>query len=137
MLVVMEALLAVGAYGGAVGLVTGGVDLGAATADLPFGSAVFGGVALAVVNGLLPTVVVVGALLRRPWASAGHLLVGIALAGWIVFQVALIGLGSWLQVAYFGYGLVIVFLSLALMKQRSPAHAHEGLVKPHSTTGRR
>jgi hypothetical protein len=114
-LVWLEVLLVLGAYGGAVGLITGGVDLGEATADLPFGSPAFGGWALAVVNGVLPTVVVIGALLRRPWARYGHLVVGAALVGWIAVQVAFLGLPPhWLQVLYFAWGWTIVVMALRL-----------------------
>lgn len=109
----LEVLLALGAYGGAIGLITGGVDLGDAAADLPFGSTVFGGWALLVVNGLLPTVVVVGALRRRPWADTGHLVVGVALIGWIVVQVSVLGWPPhWLQTLYFVWGWAIVGLAL-------------------------
>jgi hypothetical protein len=87
----LEALLALGAYSGAVGLIVGGVDLGEATANLPFGSTLLAGIALAVVNGLLPTVVLIGALRRKAWAHTGHWLVGAALTAWIVVQVGLLG----------------------------------------------
>jgi hypothetical protein len=108
----LEALLALGAYGGAIGLIVGGVDLGEATADLPFGSTVFAGVALGVVNGLLPAVVLVGALRRAAWARAGHWLVGVALTLWIVVQVGFLGWPPhWLQILYFCYGLAILALA--------------------------
>lgn len=108
----LEGLLALGAYGGAIGLIVGGVDLGEATADLPFGSTAFAGAALAVVNGLLPTVVLVGALRHARWAHTGHWMVGAALTLWIVVQVAVLGWPPhWLQVLYFFYGLAILALA--------------------------
>ncbi len=111
----LEVLLAIGALGGAVGLVTGGVDLGPATASLPFGSVVFAGLALGVVNCLLPVVVALAALRRAPWAVWGHYLVGAALVGWIVVQVAVLGWPPhWLQITYFLYGLVILGLATRL-----------------------
>lgn len=111
----LEVLLALGAYGGAVGLITGGVDLRGAEADLPFGSMAFGGWMLLLVNGVLPTVVVVGALRRRPWAPLGHLAVGVVLTGWIVVQVGFLGWPPhWLQVLYFLWGIAIVALALRL-----------------------
>lgn len=116
----LESLLAVGAYAGAVGLITGGVDLGAAADDLPFGSLAFGGWALLVVNGVLPTVVVIGALARRPWATPGHLAVGLALIGWIVVQVGVLGWPpNGLQILYFGWGWAI--LGLAITHRRAQA----------------
>lgn len=112
-LIVAEVLLAVGAFGGAVGLIVGGIDLGKATDDLPFGSPVLGGVALAVSCGVLPTVVAVGAWRRAPWAPLGHVAVGVVLVGWVVVQIAFIGLGSWLQVGYAVFGLGIAALGIS------------------------
>lgn len=114
----LEVLLAVGAYGGAIGLITEGLDLGEAAARLPFGSMVLGGWALLVVNGVLPTLVVVAALRRHPLAGLGHLVVGIALVGWIVVQVAILGWPPhWLQVLYLLWGGVIVVLALRLGRE--------------------
>jgi hypothetical protein len=118
----LETLLALGAYGGAAGLISGGVDLGASTADLPFGSTLFAGMALGLVNGVLPTVVLVGALRRRPWAPLGHWIVGAALTGWIVVQVGFLGWPPhWLQILYFCYGLTILGLARRLHAERSSA----------------
>jgi hypothetical protein len=106
-------MLAIGAFAGAIGLISGAVDLGEATSRLPFGSSVFGGIALAVVNGVFPTVVFAGALRRRQWARRGHLLVGAALVVWIVVQVVILGPPiAWLQVLYFIWGLAIFGLAL-------------------------
>jgi hypothetical protein len=74
---------------------------------------VFGGLALALVNGVFPTVVIIGALRRRPWTVWGHMAVGAALIGWIIVQVALLGPPvHWLQVLYFVWGLVMLVLAL-------------------------
>jgi hypothetical protein len=117
----LEALLALGAYGGAVGLIVGGVDLGEATANLPFGSTLVAGIALAVVNGLLPTVVLIGALRREAWARTGHWVVGAALTAWIVVQVGFLGWPlHWLQILYFCYGLTILALARRLGGQAAP-----------------
>jgi len=119
-LLALEILLALGAYGGAIGLITGGIDLGDAAADLPFGSMAFGGWALLVVNGLLPTVVVLGALRGRPWAEMGHLVVGVALIGWIVVQVGMLGWPPhWLQILYFVWGWAILVVALQRRRTRS------------------
>ncbi len=109
----LEILLAVGAYGGALWLISGAGDFGEATADLPFGSAVFAGWALLVVNGVLPTVVVIGALWRRVWAKLGHLVVGAALIAWVALQVSLLGWPpAGLQVIYFLWGWAILLLGV-------------------------
>ena len=111
----LEAFLAVGAYGGATGLVLVGPAMigDEAVANLPFASPVLGGLALAIINGLLPTVVFFAELRRARWAAVGHLLVGAALVTWIVVQVAFLGWPPhWLQITYFIYGWVIVGLAV-------------------------
>lgn len=124
-LIVAEVVLAVGAFAGAVGLISGGIDLGPSTGDLPFGSSVLAGIALAVVCGALPTVVAIGAWRKVQWADLGHVVVGAALVGWIVVQVGFIGLGSWLQVAYALFGLGIAVLGIRNLRG-SPRQAAVG-----------
>lgn len=116
MLVALEALLALGAIAGGIGMfldpagTTSGLDV--ALADLPFPNLVLPGVALIAVNGVLPAVVAVGALRRRPWAPWGHLLVGIALLGWLLVQFWFIGGGHWLQAVYVVWGVAVTGLAL-------------------------
>ncbi len=120
----LEAFLAVGAYGGATALVVAGPEMvgDEVVAALPFASPVFAGIALAIVNGLLPSVVFVAELRRARWAAAGHLLVGVALVSWIVVQVAFLGWPPhWLQITYFVYGWVIV--GLAVTARERPGKA--------------
>ncbi len=119
-LILAEFLLAVGAVAGAVGLIVGAIDLGDAVNDLPFDSPVLGGVALGLACGVLPTVVAVGALRHSQWAPIGHVVVGAVLVGWIVVQVAFIGLGSWLQVTYGLLGLAITALAVSNLRARRP-----------------
>ena len=123
----LEAVLAVGAFGGATGLVLAGPEMiGDAVADLPFASPVFAGIALAMVNGMLPAVVFVAELRRARWAAPGHLLVGAALVSWIVVQVAFLGWPPhWLQITYFVYGWVIVGLAVAV-RQRPATSGRRG-----------
>ncbi len=111
----LEAFLAVGAYAGAAGLVLAGPEIvgDAVVADLPFASPVFAGIALAIVNGLLPTAVFIAELRGARSAVAGHLLVGAALVAWIVVQVAFLGWPPhWLQITYFVFGWVILGLAV-------------------------
>ena len=118
----LEAFLAVGAYGGATALVAAGSDMvgDEVVAALPFASPVFAGLALAIVNGLLPTIVFFAEVRRARWAAAGHLLVGAALVTWIIVQVAFLGWPPhWLQITYFIYGWVIVGLA-ATSRARPP-----------------
>lgn len=116
----LQALLAVGAYAGAIGFITGGIDIGDAAADLPFGSLVFAGIALGLVNGVLPTIVLIGGLRRHRWARVGHLVVGLVLVGWIVTQVIVLGPPIHvLQAAYFAWGWLMAALAVRLLQQRT------------------
>jgi hypothetical protein len=115
-LVVAEVLLALGALFGAVGLMSGWIDLDQAVDDLPWQSPMIAGVSLGVVNGLLPLTVAAAAVRRRWWAPLGHVLVGIVLVGWIVVQIGFIGLGSWLQVAYALFGAAIAALAVSNLR---------------------
>jgi hypothetical protein len=112
-LIALEVLLAIGAAGGAFGLATGAMPLGDIEARLPWQSPVLGGAALALVVALPAAVVAVAAWQRRDWSEWGHVVVGAALMGWIVVQVAIIGATSALQPIMFVWGAVILGLALA------------------------
>ena len=106
----LDVLLAVGVAGGSWGLISGTIDASTYVHRLPFQSAVFGGVALAATV-FVPAVVAAGALLTgRRWADVAELVVGGMLMGWIVVQVAFIGLSSWLQPVMFVWGGAIALL---------------------------
>lgn len=111
-LIVLEVLLAIGAFGGAIGFLVGWSGFDAFADQLPFGgSLVVAGIALGLVNGVLPTLVVLGTLRRRRWARPGHVLVGVVLVVWIVVQVAVLGPPIHaLQAIYLVYGVVIAWL---------------------------
>jgi hypothetical protein len=109
-LVGLEGLLAIGAYAGAIGLLTGVTTLGDSMRDVPFESTVLAGIALGLVNGVLPTAVAVGTITHRAWATPGHLVVGVALMGWILVQIAFIGPIAWLQPVMFIWGAAIFVL---------------------------
>jgi hypothetical protein len=120
----LEGLLAFGAFGGAIALVLGAVDLAEATSKLPFGgSTVFAGIMLGLVNGVLPTLVMIAALRRRPVARLGHLAVGVGLMGWIVVQIGVLGPPiAPIQVVYFAYGLLVAVLALRLRRTTTVTH---------------
>lgn len=119
LLIWLEILLVIGAVGGAVGIVWGDI-LGDAVDRLPFGSALFAGVALFAVNGLYPLTVVVGALGHQQWVRWGHIVVGFALMGWIVVQIAYLGPPvHWLQVLYLAWGLAIVAIGWRLRRSQN------------------
>lgn len=122
----LESALAFSAYLGAIGLLTAidGSNLGMTTEILrgtPFHDFLVPGVLLLFANGVLPTIVVVAALWRVPWASWGHLVVGCTLMGWIACQIALVGYLSPLQPIYFAIGATIAVLALLLQPPKVPA----------------
>lgn len=82
----------------------------------PFDSFLVPGILLVLSNGILPTVVAVGALRRGAWARRGHDLVGSSALVWIAGQLAAIGYVSWMQPFVFGLGLAI--LGLAYVSDR-------------------
>jgi hypothetical protein len=110
-LVGLEAALAVAAFGGAIGLLTGAIPMTGDLQDVPYASSVLAGVTLALLNGVLPTVAAVAELRRNAWATFAHVVVGVTLIGWIVVQVAIIGLDSWLQPLMAGWGAAILVLA--------------------------
>ena len=74
----------------------------------PFPNYLLPGVFLFAVNGVASLVGGVLSLARQRYAGAVAMALGALLIGWIVVQVALIGLVSWLQPVYFGLGVVEV-----------------------------
>lgn len=121
-LIALEILLAIGAYGGGVGLILSrwypdaflSVDELAGT---PFATWLIPGVLLVLLNGVLPTVVAVGAMMEKGWARWGHPIVGLVLTAWIVVQVAMIGYGHMLQAIYLGWGVVMLVLGLVALRR--------------------
>jgi hypothetical protein len=134
-LIWLEGLLAVGAYAGAIGMITGGVDFGEAAARLPFQSMVLAGWALALVNGLLPTLVVIGVLQRRAWSGYGHITAGAGLIAWIVVQVSVLGPPiHWLQLLYFTWGVAILTLGWRLQSDVGGRRPKAGLIRGTRST---
>lgn len=92
-----EALVAVSAFGGAVGLTVGSIDLGMSVAHrLPMESPTLGGVALAAVG--LP----MSLAALEEWRATGladviSVAAGTMLVGWIVVELVTIRTFSWLQ----------------------------------------
>lgn len=103
------ALLAVGAYGGALGLVFGYLDLlDRLDQRLPFASPVFGGVALAVLVAVPASVVAVLAWHGDPHTDLAAALDGFLLIGWILVELAFLRELSYLHVIYLLVGVSLV-----------------------------
>lgn len=84
----------------------------------PFGSYLIPGIILLLVNGLVPSMVVVLTILRRPRARWAHMVVALALAGWLAGETFLIGLASWMQPFFFAYALVVAALAVLVRGRR-------------------
>jgi len=103
---------AFGAWAGAVGLVTGGMDFGESINDrLPFDSLVLAGLALGIIVGVPLTVLAWSAWVGGPRTDDLALVVGLMLIGWIVVQVAVIRAFSLFQPAYLVVGASFVAAS--------------------------
>jgi hypothetical protein len=112
--VVLAAVMAVGAYGGAVGLAGDDQLFGPLQervhARLPFHSFVLGGVALTCIVALPMTAAAISSW--RGTRGAGRIVVvaGALLVGWIIGEVVIVRIYFWLQPACLGYGLVLMLL---------------------------
>ena len=108
-LAVLAGVVAVSAYGGGAALITGLLRPDASmTANLPFGSPVFAGIALMCVVAVPATVVVVLAWRRHPRDRDAATIAGVLLVGWIAVEVAVIRQFSALQVVYGLAGLALI-----------------------------
>jgi hypothetical protein len=94
---------------------------------LPFGSAVLGGVALALLVCLPQSVLTLLALRRSSAAAATSLLVGSLLVLWILVEVAFLHVLAGLQVVYLVVGVVQVGLGI-LLGQHDPGLRPRALI---------
>jgi len=109
-LALAEGLTAVSAVAGALGLVTGSIDLGETiNRRLPFESPVFGGAALTVVVGLPMAAGAVSSWHGGRRTDVMAVSAGGALMGWIVVELAVIRSLSWLQPTLFLVGAAIAW----------------------------
>jgi hypothetical protein len=108
-LVVLEVIVALGAFAGGIALAGNSVDASSYLGELPFSSTAFAGVALAVLVGVPAAFAAVATVLGHE-SRLAHLSAGGLLMGWIVAEVIYIGMISWLQPAMFVVGGVIALL---------------------------
>jgi hypothetical protein len=103
------AFVSASAYFGAVGLISGLLPIDAAmSANLPFHSPVFAGLALAVVVGLPTSVLAWLAARGHPGTAAAASVAGLLLVGWIGVELAIVREFSALQVLYAAAGLGLI-----------------------------
>ncbi len=122
-LAVFAAVNAIAAWGGALGLITGFLDLGEIEQHLPFESPVLGGIALAVVVACPLTLLTWSAWTGSDSTGTVALVTGVLIIGWIVVQVLVIRTFSPFQPAYLVVGGVLIALSGRLRPGRG-ADAH-------------
>jgi hypothetical protein len=103
------AFVSASAYFGAIGLASGLLPIDATmSANLPFHSRLFAGVALAIVVGLPTSVVARLAAKNHPCTADAATVAGLLLVGWIVVEILILREFSALQVVYAAAGLGLV-----------------------------
>lgn len=108
---VFAAVIALSAYAGAAGLVTGWLTLDeVVAARLPFGSPVLGGLALALIVGAPNTWLAWLAWHGDPRADAVAFLSGVSLIGWILVQLAFIREFSFFHPTYLAVGAILILV---------------------------
>ncbi|NKQ51836.1 hypothetical protein HFP15_02955 [Amycolatopsis sp. K13G38] len=113
-------LIAIFAYAGAAGLITGSIDFGdVINGRLPFGSPVFGGVALAVIVGVPMTAVTYFGSKRDTRTSPAAVVAGTLLVGWIVVEIGFVRSYSWLQPVCAFAGLAVALEGLRDLRVRA------------------
>jgi hypothetical protein len=124
-LAVYAAFVAVSAYGGTLGLMTGVLDMGhKLNQRLPLHSPVLGGIALALLVGLPATTVALLAWRRDRRTDLASVVAGVLLVGWIVVEIAFIREISFLQIFYTGAGFV--FIGIGRRKAAATTYRYSG-----------
>jgi hypothetical protein len=125
------ACVALSAYGGTIGLVTGRLDLGhQLNQRLPLHSPVLGGIALALVVGLPATVVAGLAKRGDRRADLASIAAGVLLIAWILVELAFIRELSFLQFFYAGAGLAFVAIG---RRARTTTYRRSDVSSPNAT----
>jgi hypothetical protein len=120
-LVVVDLFLAVSAIAGAIGLVVGFMNIplsvlnGTPFADFTVPALLLG----IVVGGSALAGAAIAAFGPRRYETMATAGAGGIVVGWIIIEIALIGLGSWLQPLYFAVGLVMIGLAALLERAKS------------------
>lgn len=127
-LVVVDLFAASSAIVGAIGLVVGFMNIplsvlhGTPFADFTVPALLLG----IVVGGSALAAATIALLGPRRFETLASAAAGCIMAGWLAVEVALIGLGSWAQPAYFAVGLLMIGLAGLLQRARWSAAANPG-----------
>ena len=89
----------------------------------PFSDFRVPGLLLFIALGVGATIPLVGHIARARWAVSSCLMLGLALIGWIIIQVLLVGFISRLQPLYAIVGIAVVAISYKTIRQSLPSHA--------------
>lgn len=87
----------------------------------PFHSFLIPGIILLVSNGLLSLLIMVAAIRRSSRYGWWVAFQGCVLTGWISVEVAMMRLAAWPHYIYWGLGLVLIALGLALTREARTA----------------
>lgn len=85
----------------------------------PFPNFLIPGLFLFTVNGVFQLFASLLSFTRRKYAGIAGLALGTILVLWICIQVAIIGLNSFLQYAFFLIGVLEIWLAVVILKQRT------------------
>ena len=117
---VYAGFVAISAFGGTLGLVTGALDMGhELNQRLPFHSPVLGGIALAMIVGVPATAVARLAWRREARTGLASVVTGVLLVGWIVVEIAFIRELAFLQLFYASAGVVFIAIGRRMISARS------------------
>ena len=114
-LAVLAGLISLSAYGGALGLITGFLDLGdTVTARLPFHSPALSGLALIAVVAVPTTLLAWQAARGQYRAGDLSIVAGVLLAGWILVELAFIPELSFFHPVYLALGVLLIWLGIRI-----------------------
>ena len=89
----------------------------------PFHSYLIPGALLLVVNGLLSFLVLWLTILNRPGYASWVGAQGCVLAGWLIAEICLLRVVSWLHFVYGATALVLIIAALRLRRDQAPSSA--------------
>lgn len=129
-LAVLEIFVGLGAVAGGVAVATNAIGLPEyLLRGSPFGSYLVPGLVLSFVVGGSQLVAVAAVMRRHALGALASALAGLILVGWMVVQVAIIGLGSLLQVFYLVLGMLIIVLAARMRGTEAGRERLRGAVR--------
>jgi len=116
-LVTVDIIEAVSAFVGAVGLVVGFMNIPTTVlSGTPFADFTVPALLLGFVVGGSALVAALTAAFAPRWFAPASAAAGSITVGWLIVEIAMIGLGSWAQIAYMAVGLLMIGLAALLWR---------------------